>query len=707
MNSRGEHGWNQTVVLECPQAEGERTKIKEWQITESAAGAEAGLVQSGSLGIGGEFRVGFDGLWSGAVPALSCESDKLSVCETIGDMRRPAPAADGGPEAVELEAWPRIGRNWVCGSDIELFVRFRAPAGNVGPLQLDTSAMTGEDYILEVTTLEDGDRDAVFLERVPTDWFEMPYPEQNASAVRVVSLGVLAGSAGAETTSYTFDSLLTPRLLSAEPTTVHAGSQLTIEVANLNLTADGNASYLDDLRVMLGDAIACANATDEGPAGDGDGHRYTCTVAAGAPGDHRLQVGSESQGIADPASAPTIAYEASVDSMQPSSGSLAGGTLLRLRGEGLHHLSCGTVAVGGRLCTEPSAAQLESAGLDGDGLTCLTPTLDTYAPADATTWAESAPRDVTLLTPASTASEVRGTFTYARGATPLLNEVSPPALSAALSGFLELRGERLGGGRPLVSFGARDCRVADGTFEQVQGRGRCLDAGGQRYDCLVALASLSLEDCRDSCRDIAACLAIEFDAAADAAFTCHLLFGDGEVPAEVDSSAYDSWTGGSASGAVAAVDDDGSAMECFRRAQNADNEIRCFLTRSASATGGSLVSPSVWTPRLGYAAAAAQATLASQFQVHGVEPRAASRAGGVVVSIRGAGFHPADAHMHEVRFLLEDGAHLPCNVVGGSETELRCELAGGLPLDPCLLLPGAPEPAAEAEPELGQRYNVL
>ena len=74
----GEHGWNQTVVLECLQAEGERTKIKKWQITESAAGAEAGLVQNGSLGIGGEFRVGFDGLWSGAVPALSCESDKLS-----------------------------------------------------------------------------------------------------------------------------------------------------------------------------------------------------------------------------------------------------------------------------------------------------------------------------------------------------------------------------------------------------------------------------------------------------------------------------------------------------------------------------------------------------------------------------------------------------------------------------------------------------
>ena len=51
----------------------------------------------------------------------------------------------------------------------------------------------------------------------------------------------------------------------------------------------------------------------------------------------------------------------------------------------------------------------------------------------------------------------------------------------------------------------------------MQGRGRCLDAGGQRYDCLVTLASIALEDCRDSCRDIAACLAIEFDAAADAA----------------------------------------------------------------------------------------------------------------------------------------------------------------------------------------------
>jgi len=114
----------------------------------------------------------------------------------------------------------------------------------------------GEDYEFLVTTVEKGDPDAVMLDRVPAEYFEMPYPtDPTASAVQVRTLGVLAGSKSALPPAYSYHESLTPRLVSLSPSVVQVNSALTLRVANIVPASDesNDTSWLEDLRVDIGD----------------------------------------------------------------------------------------------------------------------------------------------------------------------------------------------------------------------------------------------------------------------------------------------------------------------------------------------------------------------------------------------------------------------------------------------------------------------
>eukprot|EP00913_Durusdinium_trenchii_P028827 g27030.t2 len=81
--------------------------------------------------------------------------------------------------------------------------------------------------------------------------------------------------------------------------------------------------------------------------------------------------------------------------------------------------------------------------------------------------------------------------------------------------------------------------------------------------------------------------------------------------------------------------------------------------------------PLAWIPGKGFAAVLQSVTFESRFEVTEVLPAIASKAGGVVVFLTGAGFHPWSAAKHLINFELEDGTSRPCEAPHG-RSHLRC-----------------------------------
>ncbi|CAK0851812.1 unnamed protein product, partial [Prorocentrum cordatum] len=433
-------------------------------------GASAGLLVAGTPPPSGTIRVGCNGEWSDPIDPLV---DPWYVVQAISQVGR-----DGN--AVEVEAWPSM-RGWTTGEAWEIFVRFRKPLGDVPLLELDLSSFVGVPdpegpavFSVTVVTVENGDADAVMMERVPADLFRMPHPADSEAMVVVVeTLGVASATATEEAPAFSYLEGLTPVLLGVHPPTVQGGSTLTAAVANTNAT-DGNVT------LYIGSSLACAGLTDVTEAWNGtawwnssDGANgaarewrlLSCTVPNGTAGVHRVRLFSEEQGLADPSLAPNVTYLPAVEDISPLTGSMAGGTLFTVSGDGLAKMPCAEITIGGLACSEAAVSPFGTAPLGGDSVVCLTP--DALNGASLEDVLEEVEAEIVLLMPTP---QVIGTFVYSVNNTPVISAVSPEQHSAALTVEVVLSGQRLGGDSapPVVAFGGRPCVVEQHTARRVE-----------------------------------------------------------------------------------------------------------------------------------------------------------------------------------------------------------------------------------------------
>ncbi|CAE6968934.1 PKHD1L1, partial [Symbiodinium sp. CCMP2456] len=463
---------------------------------------------------------------------------------------------------------------WMAREGFQVLVRFRRPIGDVAPLEVHTTGFPAE-FRLEVFTIEDGDADAIFLEKIPADLFQVPLPDPESETLQVVTEGIVGAFGGSEVLGYQYSHDLVPTIFSAQPTHVNATDHLTLVISGLQRnSSDG---WVDDLQILIGDDAGLCGDLQEVQDSDNDtaveaGITVICKLSDAAAGEHQVHLISVSQGKANPDTAPLISVDLVLEDFQPHFGSLAGGTLLRLSGSGVRNLQCSDVLVGGRQCSQPflGAAPIASGKAS---LFCLTPPSASFDAADASTWVDAA-MPVTIAQPPRSASVVRGEFVYKLGSTPIVQALSPAVQSAAVSATFLLQGSNLGSSDDevaLVRFGPREAKVIAQT-----------------------------------------------------------------------SSALEVW-----------------------------------LQRAApEAPAEPMFEPSVWMSTKGFAAVVPGAVLESRFEVTSVGPLRASKAGGVVLSIAGAGFHP-ESGKHLISLSPADGAHaLECLVIAGNSTNLDCRLQG-------------------------------
>ncbi|CAE7477082.1 unnamed protein product [Symbiodinium sp. CCMP2456] len=232
---------------------------------------------------------------------------------TVGDLP---------PTRPDSLSWSRLAE----GEQFQLLVRFRRPIGNVPELELNTTGLLGSGFQLQVFTLEDGDADAIFLEKVPLDMFQVPRPSDAAAKpVRVISEGVLG---------YTYSSSLVPVLHSAMPSSVTADDNLqaphTWTLVISNIQTYNSTGWIQDLQVLLGeDAGQCKDLHE---VSEEQGNiTVICRLENARAGEpepwHAVHLISISQGQADPSKAPIVSVEPVIEEVTGLLGSLAGGTV--------------------------------------------------------------------------------------------------------------------------------------------------------------------------------------------------------------------------------------------------------------------------------------------------------------------------------------------------------------------------------------------
>ncbi|CAJ1445993.1 unnamed protein product [Effrenium voratum] len=563
-----------TLTFECPLEAGTSRWIGLDLIDPGLGSATVGTLQTATAPLAGSFMVGHSGTWSSAIEARTATTSWTHLTQEVQNIRRPEGDANG---QLELECF-RHPQGWSSGEQFQVLVRFRRPLGNVPLLEVNTTGLRGTGFSLEVYPVEDGDADAIFLDRIPADLFEVPDPaDPDVQPVRVVVNGVV-GALGGNTLGYRYNTSLVPVLVSVSPSMVDANGTLSLVVGNILAYTNGVSNWTQDLMVQLGeDAGQCQDFQEV--SSSGSNVEVTCVLANARAGLHAVNLISLSQGQADPSLAPEVSVEAVLDEVGPLTGSLAGGTVLTLVGVGLRGMNCSQLLVGGVPCTEPAASNIP---VPGDvALACLTPALSSFdASSDPANWARTSAADVTLAQPASTASVVRASFQYASGSTPLLSDVVPSFYSSALSTTIVINGSGLASAAgaseaPVVQFGER-------------------------------------------------------------------------------------------MGSVTTQEDIGLHVWLLRAAPTPPDQ--------------DVVVPLAWIPGKGFAAVPSGVTFESRFEVTAISPVSGSKAGGILVTITGAGFH-SDATKHTVKFDLSGGLSRDCAVISGTTSELTCRLQGGASME--------------------------
>ena len=259
--------------------------------------------------------------------------------------------------------------------------------------------------------------------------------------MRLTSSAGDVASCAADGCEFGYALALTPVLLSSTPPSGNEGDVLTVTGHSLSLTPSDNAVYVGG---KMCEVLSAAEDTSFSPP--------ACPVTSCTPemrtvvsltcrlphldsnAPHDVTLATVAGGYSPKLASATVTTPAQLRHVSPSSGSLAGGTLLTLYGDGFSgQMSSLDVTIGSGRCRVHSA--------NASQITCITPVAPT-APSARRRLTSSADVDVVITTRGVAAACVAPscTFGYSQARTLILSAATvvsagPVQWTLALSGF--------------------------------------------------------------------------------------------------------------------------------------------------------------------------------------------------------------------------------------------------------------------------------
>jgi len=225
---------------------------------------------------------------------------------------------------------------------------------------------------------------------------------------------------------YMYATLWTPTLSAVTPTTLGAGTTLTITG-----TKFGNSTL--DITVLVGGESATIDSVTD--------TEIVATFTNVPVGSNDLIVRVSTYG--QPEGASTVTGEATVDTVTPATGSIYGQTTITVAGNGFIEGDT-TILVDGSACEVESVTLAE--------VVCVTPSKGSAGTVD-------------IAVTSGGMSYPTISYEYSTGATPTITAVTP---TSALAGTtLTITGTNLGGANPNVTLGGADCFVDSSTSTSI------------------------------------------------------------------------------------------------------------------------------------------------------------------------------------------------------------------------------------------------
>lgn len=342
-----------------------------------------------------------------------------------------------------LQALPGVSDVVVTGSTTNVLdgatwiITFNKPYGNLPLLQPIWNGTIGNDSFstllgsnprMVATEILQGSSDPFFYPAPMAPFFETGLP---VPTVRVKTHGILAAcnttnfNASNMACAFRYDAALTAYITGVSATTITAGDVIVINGTGFLTASDGYGKGIGGTDVPIWQLnkvwfnsslcnVTAASSTS-----------LTCVVNHGAAGTYpvRVEIGF-GRGFAltnsSDGSPFYVTYPLRVDSISPTSGSHAGGTVITISGTGFQaNAANNTVTVGGVACAISSSSF--------SVMTCLTP-YNFFGNYSSTAVAQVVANGVVLPV----------NFTYTNASTPTITSVSRRFLSSGISGTINV-----------------------------------------------------------------------------------------------------------------------------------------------------------------------------------------------------------------------------------------------------------------------------
>ena len=331
-------------------------------------------------------------------------------------------------------------------------VTFVTPRGNVPKMTIDTSNLIGDSPVGYVQVLRTGSVKALWFEPMPAWMTEVPVAwatPNYASNVEVYVqsnngdvLKAVCDGSGVQGTGFSGTTSGTERdcsyIYAANSTPIvtnYSLAYLDKQVAQVSINGYGflyggsNASI--DVTISNQHCLVTSRAST----------LIICNSTSVPWGSHVVKVNIFGVGDALRVTNKSLHYKQAIYSVNPTSGSFAGGQILTILGLGFR--SAASILVGNRVCVLLSATS--------SNLTCVTPA------------ARLSPhqKNVTSLTVPITVDGFKSlqSYTYDIVNTPIVSSYSPQNVSAAITTTLTILGERLGGNDTVVTVDNSGCNI--------------------------------------------------------------------------------------------------------------------------------------------------------------------------------------------------------------------------------------------------------
>ncbi|XP_038045747.1 fibrocystin-L-like [Patiria miniata] len=311
-------------------------------------------------------------------------------------------------------------------------VEWLSKGGSQPLLQVNGDGLSGNNVSISSFRSVEGQ---LLMGPIPGEFLRLPFEKPQ---VEVIVNTIPSSCSGGQCT-FEFSEASTPTVQTSSPASGTDGTALILTGSGFSTT--------QELNVVTIGGVGC----DVTSASDTS---ISCSVGQAAAGTHEVRLEVTGEGLASYPNGPlSFQFELDVTGINPSSGSLAGGTSVTITGSGFGKEKDNvTVSVGDQTCNIESVIYSE--------IQCVI-ALNTEAPASST------PADVTV-TVNGQSKALSNAFTFNPANTPIITDIEPKKSPVEGGGELTITGTGFGASGATVSIGGENCDVTSQSATEIK-----------------------------------------------------------------------------------------------------------------------------------------------------------------------------------------------------------------------------------------------